>query len=163
MHRDHRMSNLQLATPTDAMDEERRDSSAPGRRATDGGEIVRAADNAISMGWRWAQILATIIGFGFMAGTFYVQSGATEKAITDLRGDIKDLREENKQFREGAAAVTLQSSLLAQQVATASRDLADVKESVRQLREQMDTMRNMREAYVYAQAGRSKMSATVPP
>lgn len=91
MHRDPSMSSIHLAPElnNDAMDEERREGS-PGRRATDG-EIVRRADSAISIGWRWAQILATLIGFGFMAGTFYFQSSAEQRATAEMRAQLTQI------------------------------------------------------------------------
>lgn len=91
MHRDPSMSIIHLAPEPndDAMDEERRED-IPGRRATDG-EVVRRADSAISIGWRWAQILATLVGFGFMAGTFYFQSSAEQRATAEMRAQLTQI------------------------------------------------------------------------
>lgn len=156
------MSNLILAAPPDAeMDEDRRDDTLPGRRATDG-QLVRAADSAISIGWRWIQILAAIVGFGFMAGVFWVQSERTSQALTDLRGDISEFRNDLSKLREERQNAALAVADNRKDIEAMKVQNAELREQVRDLRNTVDTMRSMREAYVYSQAGRSKLGASPP-
>jgi len=91
MHRDTSMSNIHLAPPlNDAMEEDRRDATSPGRRSTDG-EIVRAADAAIAMRWRWWQMIVYILGVGFLAGMFYFQSSADQKSTAEMRAQLTQI------------------------------------------------------------------------
>jgi hypothetical protein len=48
---------------------------------------VRAADDGAALVWRWAQMIATIIGFGIMLGTVYTKFGAVESAIIEVKSD----------------------------------------------------------------------------
>ena len=107
---------------------------------------VKAADSGLSIGWRWAQIIVTLVCFGFTIGIVYAKFDATERSITDLRTDLRDYRKEQTTLDKTTAINT--------------RDLAQVKEENKELREQLrelravlNTMRDMREAYVYSSAG----------
>lgn len=156
MHPHSAMSILHLAPATDhAMTEtrwdEKRDDS-PGRRATDG-ELVRAADSAISIRWRWAQMIAAIVGFGFAAGVFYVQSSATRTALSSIQVDIREFREEIKQFRGEQQRVAVTAAETAKDVAAQEKVIVELREQVRELRGQVDNIRNMREAYVWSASG----------
>lgn len=92
MHPQQRMTLLHLAPMHDATDERRDDT--PGRRSGDApsaSEHVSAADKAISIGWRWAQIIATIIGFGFLAGSFVLQSRTNEQTMRAISGQLTSI------------------------------------------------------------------------
>lgn len=69
----------------------REEVEMPERDAPADGEVVRAADSAISIGWRWAQIAATIIGFGFMAGVYYFQSVALRNETMEMRKQLTSI------------------------------------------------------------------------
>jgi hypothetical protein len=154
------MTTLHLVSvPNDNMSEDLRDDS-PGRRATDG-QMVRAADNAISIGWRWAQILATLIGFGFVAGIFYVKSDATTTALADLRGDMRDFSSELKSLRDAQQANAVVEGAKSERFQAMERLVNQQGEEIRELRGQLSEIRSMREAYVYSSAQRK--NATVPP
>lgn len=70
-------------------DREDRREEAQGRRATD--SLAKQADDVITRGWRWAQILATIIGFAFMAGVVYIQSVAEQAATAEMRKQLTSI------------------------------------------------------------------------
>lgn len=131
--------------------------SGEDRRSANGviAETARNADVGISMLWRWASIITTIVCFGFTMGVFYAKTSTIETAIKDMKGDIRTLS-------DSKAATVTDNALIKQSLAQREKEVAELKQEVRELRQIVNQMRDMREAYVYSAAG-SKMKLTTPP
>jgi len=78
--------------------------SGAGRRESDLMDVVHAADSGISMGWRWAQILVTILSAAFVAGTAW-------NGFDNMREEIKGLRADVAQVRVSQTATDKQNAL----------------------------------------------------
>lgn len=121
---------------------------------------AKSADNAIQMAWRWVTILAIVIGFGVQIGVQNSRAAAMESAIRDLRSDIGEFRKINTELN-------IQTDRNTRDIVAGNMELKNVRDEIRELRVQVDTLRNMREAYVYdsAKAARNKLlqQATTPP
>ena len=121
---------------------------------------VQAADTGISIAWRWATILIMLVGFGVTIGTFRAETSAMKDSIADLRKDMRDYSMESKQ-------VAIQLDRNTRDIVARDRELSELSNQVKELRSQLDTVRNMREAYVYdsAKSARNKLlqQATTPP
>lgn len=135
------------------------------RRAGDDEDVtfirtVRATDEGVSMAWRWAQIIVTLIAFGVTIGTMLAKSASTEYAISELRSDVAE-------FRKTYSDLNLQTDRNTRDLGSMRAELQALRDENRELRDQLNTLRNMREAYVYdsAKAARNKLlqSATTPP
>ena len=113
---------------------------------------VKATDAGLSLVWRWAQILTTLLCFGFTIGVVYTKFGITEKAIAELREDVRD-------SGRAYAALDKQTDRNTLAIASKEREINELKEQVRELRAVVNTMRDMREAYVYSSG---KRNATPP-
>lgn len=117
----------------------------------------RAADSGISMGWRWVQIIVTVLCAAFVAGMSYAGFDMLKTEMVGMRGDVSELK-------RNYAASDKQNALLAQKVESLEGKVVNVERENRELRGTMDTMRNMREAYVYATATRKQpQSVQTPP
>ena len=121
------------------------------RRAGEEGFVshARAAHTGISMGWQWAQILATIIMCGFSAGVFYMKALSLEASIQSLQVEVRS-------FRESAGSLTTRAALSEQVDQVQNEKIAQLIADNRDLRAQLDMMRSMREAYVYDAAKQSR-------
>lgn len=128
------------------------------RRAGDEGFVThaRAAHTGISMGWQWAQILATIIMCGFSAGVFYMKALSLEASIQSLQVEVRS-------FRESAGSLTTRAALSEQVDQVQNEKIAQLIADNRDLRAQLDMMRSMREAYVYDSAKQSRRNGSAPP
>jgi len=115
----------------------------------------RAADSGVSMFWRWGNMLVTLIGFGVVIGIYYSNFGWMRDQITEIRSDQVAARKDNAELRQQAA-------LDHQELLNVRGMVDDLKKENGALRGQIDTMRNMREAYVYANANRRQPNPTPP-
>lgn len=124
------------------------------------GDVVaghfRAADIGISMGWRWAQILATIISAAFVAGLMWQQNTNTKESLAALQTSVAILQKSS-----GDSALLLDR--LNNRDLAKDRDIARHDAMIAELRSQLDQIRNMREAYVYAQAVRPRVQPNTSP
>lgn len=154
--------------PAETTDEMTEQAEHGHRRATDSnGTIVghvRAADSAISIVWRWAQIGATLVGFGFTIAMFYFSSKAVEKALTDVKEDIAALRVDVSAYRKDVTALDKQTAINTRDIAQTSKDVERVLAENAELRALVNEMRGMREAYVYdaAKAALRKQPTPTP-
>lgn len=140
--------------------EEEGDSTARGhRRESDSPEAfvqhVRAADTGISLGWRWVQIAVTVVSAFFIAGMIYAGFDNMKTEMAGMRGDVSELK-------RNYTASDKQSALMQQDLKSKDEKIARLETRVDTLSSQIDTMRNMREAYVYA-ASAKKPPAPTPP
>lgn len=127
------------------------------RRAGDSEFVshARAAHTGISMGWQWAQILATIVMCGFSAGVFYMKALSLEASINSLQVEVRT-------FRESASSLATKAALSEQVDQVQNEKIAQLIVENRELRGQLDMMRSMREAYVYDAAKRSRRNGDAP-
>lgn len=63
------------------------------RRDSDLVSTVRAVDAGVSMGWRWASILATIACAIFVAGVTYAGFAGMKEEIRGLRADVAKVQD----------------------------------------------------------------------
>lgn len=121
---------------------------------------VRAADTGISIGWRWANIITTLVCFGFAIGVFYATTNALKDSIVELRAEVQE-------FRRISSTSTLEIDRLKTSDQQNREQISELKDTVRELRSQVDNMRSMREAYVYDSAKDARRTlmnkATTPP
>lgn len=128
----------------------------------DGGLVdhARAADVGVTMLWRWASMVVTILGFGIVIGGGYAKFSDMDRQIGSLATSVTELA-------RNYVNLTRQTDLDHQTLMNVQATLLELKHDDTTLREQLDTMRNMREAYVYsqanAQARKSRTSTQVPP
>ena len=101
---------------------------------------VRAADDGAALVWRWAQMIATIIGFGIMLGTVYTKFGAVESAIIEVKSDLRDY---NLRTQSIASQTDKNTN------AIAAKDKIDDAQSadLRELRTQINGLRDMQQAF----------------
>ena len=116
----------------------------------------RAADSGVSMFWRWGNMLVTLIGFGVVIGIYYSNFGWMRDQIIEIRDDQSASRKENAELKLAVGRLTQADEYKNQQI-------TDLKEQVGKANAQIDTMRNMREAYVYATATRKQPNAVPTP
>ena len=144
----------------DAMHEERRSDSL-GRREGDSEFVghVRAADAGVSVLYRWANMITTIVCCGFMVGVFYTKTNAMSESINALGVKMEA-------SSKATTALEKQVALLEKDVEMSKRETARVTQENVELRGQISEMRGMREAYVYdfgKQAMQGKIQQTIPP
>jgi septal ring factor EnvC (AmiA/AmiB activator) len=132
-----------------------------GENVSDFVEHVRAADTGVKRVWSWVQIAVTIICCGFIAGEFYTQSNNSRDAVDRLAKQIVDLRSELQDFRGEFRKLELDTNSNTKDAVQNAKDIERLTSEVHDLRGQLDTMRNMREAYVYSQSRREKQQT--PP
>jgi len=118
-------------------------------------ETARRADAGISMFWRWGNMLVTLVGFGIIIGAFYTQFGG-------MREQIGEMRNEFSEFRRGYADMVRRGDLDHQELAHQKETIGDLKRENSELRAQVETMRNMREAYVYSNKPRGADQVAPP-
>ena len=121
---------------------------------------VRATDYGIGVAWRWIMILAVIGGAFAQIGMNYARFGALEDSISKLSANVSAIATAQRDLDRQTDRNTIELQRIARENETLRADY-------RQLSEQLDTLRNMREAYVYdsAKAARNKLlqQATTPP
>jgi Tfp pilus assembly protein PilO len=123
--------------------------SSAGRRESDLMDVVHAADSGISMGWRWAQIVVTILSAAFVAGTAW-------NGFDNMREEIKGLRADVAQVRVSQTATDKQNAL-------DRKDIDRLDKEVSEMRRQFDQQRDMREAMIYSSANATlRKQATIP-
>lgn len=161
------VDDSQPSSPTetdDAMTDERRDdrrSDSPGRRDSDQNFVghVRAADTGMSFVVKWANVIVTIVCFGFMLGVQYASTNAMKEKFDELSKKVTASQQTTTELDKAVA-------LLKKDAEINKRDNDRITAENAELRAILSEMRGMREAYVYdfgKQAMQGKIPKTVPP
>lgn len=128
---------------------------------------VRATDYGIGVAWRWIMILAVIGGAFAQIGMNYARFGALEESISKLSLNVGAIANAQRDLDKQTDRNTIELQRIAKENESLRLQVTEVRADNRQLSEQLDTLRNMREAYVYdsAKAARNKLlqQATTPP
>lgn len=117
---------------------------------------VAGIDRRVSTFWRWGQMLLTLFTAIFIAGIVWNRATSMEASLAGMQHDIAELR-------MNSATTVTQLALVNQDLATKTREIEELKSANREMRGLIDTMRNMREAYVYNSARRQPSPPSVSP
>lgn len=134
------------------------------RRQGDEGFVshARAVHTGVSMGWQWAQILATIVMCGFSAGVFYMKALSLEASNQRQEALISQVQAEVRAYREASNNLATEVALLKQTQITQIEKTNQNQTEIRDVRAQVDMMRSMREAYVYDAAKQQRRNREAP-
>lgn len=114
------------------------------------GEFVRhfrAADAGLSAAWKWLLVGVQVVTAGVLGGIYIANSRNTADKVSELNATMKNVIE-----RIDTVMLEQNTQKLKLQMLTDS--VAKLELSQTQLQQQLNTMRDMREAYVYAQSMR---------